>query len=347
MLYHKKKRIARSISAENPTGERNQGARSIDGVQASCAKHLGPGWKINPCAHLPQGEETTIASIKGPGIINTMWMTHSHMARYLILRMYWDDQIEPSVEVPIGDFFADAWGKYYQNSSALVQVNPGYGLCSCFEMPFQRTCKITVENLHEERVTLFYQINYELGEIEEDCLYFHAYYHRSHPLAYKQTHLLLPKIEGKGHYIGTSLFWQANANQWWGEGEVKFYIDDDEYPTICGTGTEDYFLGAWNFENPATKRYQSYTGPYAGFHVFEPDGVYIANTRFQMYRWHVLDAITFEKNIWVEIQALGWRNGYQEYLPLQDDLSSVSYWYQELTDKKLRLTDDKERLEIV
>ena len=103
----------------------------------------------------------------------------------------------------------------------------------------------------------------------------------------------------------------------------------------------------WNFENPATKSYENYTSPYAGMHVFVPDGTYQANTRFQLYRWHVMDPICFEKDLWIEIQALGWRSGFQEYLPLQDDISSVVYWYQEEAGGCLRLQDDMERLEIV
>lgn len=347
MLSKKRTRVSRSISAENPTGEKNMGARALHGTGARASRNLGQGWKVNPCIKIGANTCTTIMDVDGPGIIKSMWMTHSHQARMLILRMYWDGSSIPAVEVPLGDFFANAWGKYYQNSSSMIQVNPGYGLCSYFEMPFFKHCTISVENLQEEEVTLFYQINYELGDIDPDSYYFHAYYHRSQPVEYKKTHQVLPIIKGKGHYVGTSVFWQVNANQWWGEGEIKFYIDQDEYPTICGTGTEDYFLGAWNFENPTTKRYESYTSPYAGMHVFEPDGVYQANTRFQMYRWHVQDPITFDQDLWIELQALGWRNGFQEYLPLQDDIASIAYWYQEEAEGVLRLTDEKERLEII
>lgn len=340
-------RVSRSISAENKTGEKNGGARAVVGCGAQSARNLGVGWKVSPCVELAPKEVYEFANIDGPGMIKSMWMTHTQMARFLILRIYWDGQEAPAIEVPLGDFFANAWGKYYQNSSLMVQVNPGYGLNCCWEMPFQKHCKMTLENLHEESITFFYQIHYELGEIASDSLYFHAYYHRSNPLAYKTPHILLPKIKGNGHYVGTSMFWQMNSNLWWGEGEIKFYIDDDEYPTICGTGTEDYFGGAWNFENPTTKRYQDYTTPYAGIHVFVPDGVYQANVRFQMYRWHICDPIHFEKNLYVDIQALGWKNGYKEYHPLQDDIASISYWYQSLEHEKLRLEDTKERLEII
>lgn len=347
MLSIRRNRVSRSISAENPTGEKDMGGKAERGSGESCARNLGIGWKISPCIKIHGKTTICIADITGPGMIKSMWMTHSGMARFLILRIYWEKEQIPAIEVPLGDFFANAWGKYYQNNSLLVQVNPGYGLCSYFEMPFFQHCRITIENLQEDEVTFFYQINYELGEIDPDSLYFHAYYHRSQPLEYKKTHLLLPKIIGCGHYIGTSVFWQVNSNQWWGEGEIKFYIDGDEYPTICGTGTEDYFLGAWNFENPETKCYENFSSPYAGFHQFKPDGVYQANTRFQMYRWHIQDPVRFDKDLWIELQALGWRNGYKEYLPLQDDISSVTYWYHSDAKGSLRLKDKKERLEII
>ena len=347
MLSRQMKRYARSISAENPTGEKNSGAKALHGTGENSARNLGLGWKVNPCIKIASKQTVQIADIQGPGIIKSMWMTHTGMARLLILRCYWENSDLPAIEVPLGDFFANAWGKYIQHSSAFIEINPGYGLNCFFEMPFFKHCKITIENLHEEEVTFFYQINYEIGEIPSDSLYLHAYYHRSNPLDYKQTHKILPKIKGEGHYIGTSMFWQVNSNLWWGEGEIKFYLDHDEYPTICGTGTEDYFLGAWNFENPNTKRYQNYSSFHAGMHVFEPDGVYQANTRFQMYRWHVQDPIRFDEEIEVEIQALGWRNGYNEYLPLQDDITSVCYWYQKDPNGDLRLNDDKERLEII
>ena len=347
LLCKPRKRVSRSISAENPDGSKNGGGRATEGTGAECAKNLGPGWKISPSIRIGAGQEACIADIDGEGMITSIWLTHTSLPRFLILRIFWENEEIPAVEVPVGDFFANAWGKYYQNNSLMIQVNPGYGLNCCWSMPFHKHCRITLENLHSDEVTLYYQVNYELGEVDKDSLYFHAYYHRSNPLGYKETHKLLPKIEGSGHYVGCSVFWQVNSNQWWGEGEMKFYLDDDEYPTICGTGTEDYFQGAWNFENPKTHRYESYSSPYAGFQAFLPDGVYQANTRFQMYRFHLADPICFKKNLWIELQALGWRTENGEYLPLRDDISSVCYWYQDAPAGVLRLTDGKEQLEII
>jgi D-arabinan exo alpha-(1,3)/(1,5)-arabinofuranosidase (non-reducing end) len=121
---------------------------------------------------------------------------------------------------------------------------------------------------------------------------------------------------------------------WWGEGEMKFYLDGDEWPTICGTGTEDYFGGSYNFENPETGRYQEFSTPYSGLHqVLPPDGQYRSQQRFGMYRWHITDPVRFHENLRVTLQALGWRNwhaGPTKFLPLQDDIASVAFWYQAL-----------------
>ncbi|MFL7808790.1 MAG: DUF2961 domain-containing protein, partial [Anaerolineae bacterium] len=135
---------------------------------------------------------------------------------------------------------------------------------------------------------------------------------------------------------------------WWGEGEIKFYLDgDDAYPTICGTGTEDYFCGSYNFENRETKQYQEFTTPYAGLHqVIRPDGVYRSQTRFGLYRWHIADPIRFQQDLRVTIQALGWRS-YGRYLPLQDDIASVAYWYQALPTAPFPELPGRDELEVV
>lgn len=184
-----------------------------------------------------------------------------------------------------------------------------------------------MENISYEDTVLYYQIDYSLTEVPDDAAYFHAQWRRSNPLPYKEDHVILDGVKGKGHYVGTYLAWQVNSNNWWGEGEVKFYMDGDgEFPTICGTGTEDYFGGAWNWD--MNKQYNTYSTPYLGMHqVIKPDGLYRANQRFGMYRWHVMDPIRFEQDLRVTIQALGWRS-HRRYLPLKDDISSTAFWYQ-------------------
>jgi hypothetical protein len=146
---------------------------------------------------------------------------------------------------------------------------------------------------------------------------------------YKQVYTIVDGIRGKGQYVGTYMAWGVHNNGWWGEGEIKFYMDgDQQFPTINGTGTEDYFNGSYNFENQEKKQYQEFTSPYSGLaQVIKPDGLYQSQQRFGLYRWHIVDPIRFESDLRVTIQDLGWR-GNGAYLPLRDDISSVAYWYQ-------------------
>jgi hypothetical protein len=319
----------RSVSPENFAGEKGKGGMSTDGPSAKSARDLGQGWKISPLVHIEPGQTFTLGEIQGPGAIQHIWMTPTGHFRFSIFRIYWDGENEPSVEVPVGDFFACGWGKYAQLSSLAVCVNPGSAFNSYWEMPFRKSCKITLENLDDQRMTLYYQVDHTLTEVPDDAAYFHAQFRRSNPLAYKTDHVLLDGVKGWGHYVGTYLAWGSRSTGWWGEGEIKFFLDGDgKFPTICGTGTEDYFCGSYNFENPETHRYQEFTTPYSGLaQVIRPDGLYDSQQRFGLYRWHIMDPIRFEKDLKVTIQALGWRSG-GRYLPLQDDISSVAFWYQ-------------------
>ncbi|MDF2543427.1 MAG: hypothetical protein K0S47_3145 [Herbinix sp.] len=339
---------SRSISPENFTGEKGKGGMSLDGPAKGCARDLGQGWKISPYVVIKAGTTFTLADIDGMGAIQQIWMTPTGNWRYSILRIYWDGQENPSVECPVGDFFASGWGKFSQLSSLAVCVNPGSAFNCYWEMPFRKKCLITLTNIAEEDMTLYYQINYTLTEVPEDCAYFHASFRRVNPLPYKDVYTILENVTGHGHYVGTYLAWGTNNCGWWGEGEIKFYLDDDkEFPTICGTGTEDYFCGSYNFENRDTRQYQEFSTPYSGLHqVIRPDGVYQSQTRFGMYRWHITDPIRFDKNIKVTIQALGWRSG-GRYLPLQEDISSVAFWYQTLPTAILPKLPDKDYLEVI
>lgn len=339
----------RSISPENVTGEKGKGAMSLDGLAKDCARDLGQGWKISPYIFIQPGETVTLAEIDGPGAIQQIWMTMRGVWRQNIIRFYWEDRGEPSVEVPVGDFFASGWGTFSQVSSIPVCVNPGSAFNCYWEMPFRRKCKITMTNISDERTTLFYQINYTLTEIPEDCAYFHASFRRVNPLPYGEVYTILDNVKGQGHYVGTYMAWGTNNNGWWGEGEIKFYIDgDSSFPTICGTGTEDYFCGSYDFENPETHdEYVRFTTPYSGLNqVIVPDKLYLSQFRFGMYRWHIMDTIRFKRDLKVTIQALGWRNG-KRYLPLQDDIASVAYWYQTLPSEKLPPLPDRDYLEII
>ena len=346
-LFRPSHMVSRSICAENPTGGKGMGGRAVEGTGAHAARDLGVGWKVNPYLILQPNEETVLADIKGPGIIEQIWATPMGPWRNLILRIYWDDQEHPSVECPFGDFFGLGWGKFRQISSLPVCVNPGSAFNSYWPMPFKKRCRVTITSLNEHPHNFYYQINYALGEIPEDSLYFHAQFRRTNPLPYKSVYTVVDGIKGRGQYVGTSMSWGSNNSGWWGEGEIKFYLDGDkDFPTICGTGTEDYFCGSYNFENQETKQYQEYSTPYAGFFVLKPDGLYQSQTRFNMYRWHITDPVRFEKDLRVTIQALGWRSG-GRYLPLQDDLASVAYWYQELPTAPFPKLPDKDMLEII
>ena len=337
----------RSISPENFTGEKGKGgmAKIGEGTASEAARDLGQGWKVNPYIRIKFGETFTLAEIDGPGAIQQIWMTPSGNWRYMILRFYWDDEKEPSVECPVGDFFACGWGKYAHVNSLPVCVNPGSALNCYWEMPFCKSCRITMENIGEKQATLYYQINYTLTEIPDNAAYFHAQFRRTNPLPYKDVYTIVDSIKGRGHYIGTYMCWGVNNNGWWGEGEIKFFMDGDKaFPTICGTGTEDYFCGSYCFR--VNGHYEEYSTAYAGMpQVIRPDGEYIANTRFGLYRWHIMDPVRFEKGLKVTIQALGWRSG-GRYLPLQDDISSVAYWYQNEPHAPFPKLPDKDYLEI-
>lgn len=338
---------SRSISPENPTGAKNAGALATEGTGAICARDLGKGWKVSPSWDIEPKRTRVLADIEGPGVIQQIWMTPTGNWRQLILRIYWDDQEFPSVECPVGDFFACGWGQYAPVISLPVCVNPGSAFNCYWSMPFKKRCRITYENMGDSGARLFFQINYALQEIPDDAAYFHAQFRRVNPLPYKDVYTLLDGVEGHGHYVGTYMAWGVNNSGWWGEGEIKFYLDGDENPTICGTGTEDYFCGSYNFENKATKQYEAYNTPYAGLpQIIRPDGVYNSQTRFGMYRWHLMDPVRFEKDFRVTMQALGWRHD-GRYLPLQDDISSVAFWYQNLPAKRFPGLPSRDYLEVI
>ncbi len=338
----------RSLSPENFKGEKGRGGMATEGTGAKAAAGLGLGWKVSPSVIIKAGDTFELGTILGPGALQQIWMTPTGNWRFSILRIYWDDQEQPSVEVPVGDFFASGWGSYAPLSSLAVCVNPGSAFNCYWEMPFRKRCRITMTNIAENDMVLYYQINYTLTEVPEDAAYFHAQFRRLNPLPYKEVFTLLEGVKGQGHYVGTYMAWGVNNSGWWGEGEIKFFLDDDtEFPTICGTGTEDYFCGSYNFENKETKQYEAFSTPYAGLHqIIRPDGVYRSQTRFGMYRWHISDPIRFKERLQVTIQALGWRAD-RRYLPLQDDIASVVYWYQTLPTAAFPALPDRDYLEII
>ena len=345
----------RMVTAENVYGKKGQGGMALvsdepqSDVEAigqewrrcDAARDLGQKWKVRPCITIPAETTNTIMDVEGPGVIQHIWITVKDMChRDLILRIYWDGQEHPSVESPLGDFFCTTWRHKVDVTSLPINVNPKNGLNSYFPMPYRKRARITVENRSPEPCSgFFYAITFAESEVSEEDAYFHARFRRTNPLPYKEDYLIVDGIEGKGHYVGTYMAWQQNNSEWWGEGEIKFFIDgDQEFPTLCGTGTEDYFGGAWCFR-------KNYSAPFLGYHEGDSESCKVGE-RHSMYRFHIMDPIRFEQDLRVTIQAIGWRSG-RRYLPLQDDIASVAYWYQTLPGRPFPELPDRDALEIV
>ncbi len=339
---------SRSICAENPNGEVGAGGKE--------ASHLGVGRKGRPCIDLPKGETVTLVDIEGPGVIQSFWITVTNMTdagyyvlRDLVLRMYWDDAKTPSVEVPLGDFFCNGFGARCSVNSLPIVVNPTGGMNCYFPMPFRKKAKVTIENQHPGDIRgFFYQFNYcLLNEIPEEAAYFHAQWRRENITQKAKDFTLIDGVKGRGHYVGTYLAWTSLERFWWGEGEIKFYIDGDtDFPTICGTGTEDYFGGAWCFyqTNGGVMDEYTYSTPFLGYPYYsEKDKVYLNGgngidlekidklydlmPKHGLYRWHIMDPIIFEDSLKVTIQQIG--HNMKQLFERTDDISSVSYWYQQ------------------
>ena len=336
-----------SVCPENLTGEKGKGGMATEGSASSCARDLGQGWKVNPFLVCHGGETLTLADIQGQGAIKHIWITDSAArGRLLILRIYFDGHKNPAVEAPLSDFFANAeHTEYRQLSSLAMCFNPGRGMNCYFEMPYFKGFRVELENLGDADCNVYYQIDCEEKTIPQESLYFHAQFRRVNPLPYKEVYTILDNVKGNGHYVGTYMHWGVKSNGWWGEGEIKFYIDGDtDFPSVCGTGTEDYFCGAYNFD--VHGNYVEFSTPYAGMYkVRHTDGAYQSQRYFNMYRWHITDPIYFKQDLKVTIQALGWRSG-GRYLPLQDDISSVAYWYSDTLEDVYPPLPDWDELEI-
>ncbi|SHM15405.1 glycoside hydrolase family 172 protein [Mucilaginibacter sp. OK098] len=353
-LYRMSDARTRSISPENFNGEKGKGGMATTGTGAGPSRDLGQGWKVSPSVVIKKHTTYTVAEINESGAIQHIWMTPTGNWRYSIIRFYWDDETTPSVEAPVGDFFCMGWGKYAPVTSLAVVVNPGSGLNCYWPMPFRKKCRITLENIDDEDMVLYYQVDYTLTEIPKDAGYFHAQFRRVNPLPFKKDFVLVDSIKGKGQYVGTYLAYGSNKNGWWGEGEIKFFMDGDtKFPTIAGTGTEDYFNGAYDFDSRhknangiETSEYTEFSGPYTGLpQVLRGDGHYEIAQRFGLYRWHIADPIRFEKDLKVTLQDLGWHHD-GRYMPLQDDLATVAFWYQSEPHGAFPVFPSKDQLEV-
>lgn len=329
-LARNKNAISRAICAENPTGEKNQGNLLKEGVNAKASYDagLGQGWKVSPCVLIKAHSNFDICNIFGEGHINHIWFTcDSVFYSSLVFKGYFDDLKEPCIDSPLGAFFLNGWGRRANVSSLAICVNPSGGLNSYFVMPFRKNAHLVMENNADVDVILYYQVDYTLDKVLDDEMYFHAFYNFVERLDKKTCFNILPKIDGEGSYVGTYFGFKTDFVTWWGEGEFLFYIDDDEHPSICTTGTEDYFGGAWNFEQPKG-HYHLFSTPYSGFiDVYPQDEIYVKEQECGMYRFHVVDPIYFKKNIKVEVEAIGWEEDFSKYRSLSPKLFSVAYYY--------------------
>jgi hypothetical protein len=304
-----------------------QGGRRLDGTGAVAARKLGLGWKVSPAVTVPAGTVHELAAVAGPGIIRHIWITSSGSFRQSVLRFYWDGASVPAIECPLGDFFCSAWSRYSPIASLPVTVVPYCGLNCYWDMPFKHDVRITLENIGVEDVVVTYQIDYSDVDVPDDFGYLHARWRRESPVNESSMYTVLDCQRGPGLYVGTYLAVGVNHPGWWGEGEFKFFIDDDdEFPTICGTGLEDYFCGSHDFNVPGAG-YTTISTPFVGLNqVVKPDGLYVSQQRFSLYRWHLSDPIAFDQRLKVTVQDLGWQED-GAYMRRRDDIASVAYWY--------------------
>jgi hypothetical protein len=316
----------RSISAENPTGAKGKGGMAIPNprepkpaASARAADDLGQEWKVRPFIRVNARETAVLMDVTGSGIIQHIWMVEG-LNRGLVLRFYWDGEETSSVESPAPDFFAVGHGRFAPVNSLAVVVNPANAMNCFWPMPFRTRARITLSNETDRDVDLVaYQITYVETDVPASAGTFHAQYRRS-STAERNPYTILDGVKGRGRYVGTFLAWTQMEKGWFGEGEIKFFMDgDDRFPTICGTGTEDYFLGSYGFPKPFTTAYSGTVLPAS--ENAEPPSFW------SLYRWHIQDPINFEAGLRVTIQALGWgRDG--KYNKMADDIASVAYWYQ-------------------
>lgn len=335
-LYRIKNRQSFGFSAENPTGQKNGGTKGKD-----CEK-------LRPCIQIAPGETVTLCDTDGPGMITHIWFT-GYVGHSFVMRIYWENEEFPSVEAPISAFFGCAYdenfkdrdGNYIVLNSAKILTAPGRGFNSYWEMPFAKHCRITMENRSKKEETLYYMISGWYGEIPQDAGYFHAAYRQEHPVTKGRAYTIIDGIEGRGCFAGVTLATGMNGNNTcWVEGEAKMYIDDDQYPSMNYTGTEDYFCGSYGFGNDIIlNRYQTFSGMYTGLFAIVGDNreFYNGQQRFLLYRFHEKDPVYFSKNFKMTIDNLGWTG------PRYDDYTSVAYWYLEKTSKLAKeLPSDEE-----
>lgn len=291
---------AARISSVDPTGGNADGRHD---------------WPMQP------GETRTIADIEGAGAITHLWFTiaskdENHL-RNIVLRMYWDGEEHPSVESPIGDFFGLGHAKYYLYSSLAIQIGSDRGMNCYWRMPFGDGARVTITNDGPLKIDAFYYyIDYEKRDrLPDNVARFHAQYRQAFPCVPGENYVFM-EATGQGHFVGCNLSVHSRANGWWGEGDDMFFIDGETETSILGTGSEDYFCGAWCYGESKTIPFGN---PYFGAPFIEGD--HAQNSLWNVYRHHIEDPIPFTKSIRATIEH-GHGND------RKDDFASVAYWYQ-------------------
>jgi hypothetical protein len=285
------------------------------------------------------GETVILADIKGPAVINHIWLTFNEArpnwlesagsARpdEIVIRIYWDDGKEPAVESPLGDFFAAGFGLRREICSVPVQVESGDAYNCFWPMPFQKRGLITITNESQKNIrSFYYHIDYtEMEKLPDKTAYFCAQYRQEFPEKLGQDYLILDAV-GQGHYVGTVMSLRSRSPFWFGEGDAKFYVDGEAKPTIQGTGTEDYFLMAWGLNQALF--------PYFGC-VYMSTDFEDLGAMYTLYRWHIADPVRFTKSLRFEIEHKGWitadetESGKIEgHVEREDDIATVAFWYQ-------------------
>ncbi len=305
---------SRAITWENKTGEKGAGGKEKEGRKGSPA-----------IPKVANGETITLMDVEGCGVIRHIWITIPDRSpaamRNMILRMYWDGAEVPSVEAPLGDFFGMAHGRTTAMTTAYTTMTLGRGFNCYFPMPFATHAKVTITNDlpdGKDMRAFFFQIDYELrGRLPTGTGYFHAQFRRQNPTVEKQDYVVLDNVQGPGFFLGCVIGVRSLGSHWWGEGEMKFYLDGDkDYPTICGTGTEDYFCAAWGMD--------LYQTPWHGC-TLNLKNAFFKQPLVSMYRFHDKDPIYFQKDLKATIQQIGYSRGLFER---SDDWCSLAYWYQ-------------------
>ena len=291
-LYSMQNKHTRWASFENPSAGKGT------------AGHENNMAKGHAFERLPSGTSVNLLNYDGAGVVTRMWITVSdrspNMLRSLVLRCYWDGSEKPAVEVPLGDFFS-CGSCLCRFENELFSSPEGRSFNSYVPMPFKKSAKITVTNESKTDLShIFYDVNMTIGdETDTNALYFHCHWNRVKNTALGEDYVILPKINGKGRVLGAAFEINANpayGNHWWGEGEVKLYIDGDgELPTLCGTGTEDYIGTGWG-QGTFCNRYQG---------CLTADN---EKQKWTFYRLHIADPVYFHSDIKYAIQAMGGGN---------------------------------------